>query len=76
MKTMWKGAVSFGLVNVPIKMFTATESKTVKFRNLHKDCHTPIKYQKVCPSCEREVDNDEIVRGYEYQKRRVCYNER
>ncbi|WP_353894519.1 Ku protein [Proteinivorax hydrogeniformans] len=65
---MWKGAVSFGLVNVPIKMFTATENKSVKFRNLHKDCNTPIKYQRVCPNCEREVESEEIVRGYEYQK--------
>ncbi|WP_350345076.1 Ku protein [Proteinivorax tanatarense] len=65
---MWKGAVSFGLVNVPIKMFTATENKSVRFRNLHKECNTPIKYQRVCPNCDREVDNEEIVRGYEYQK--------
>ena len=68
MRTMWKGAVSFGLVNIPIKMFTATENKNVKFNYLHSECKTPIKYEKVCPVCNREVGTDEIVRGYEYEK--------
>ncbi len=68
MRTMWKGAVNFGLINVPIKMFTATESKTISFKNLHKECHTPIKQKKYCPNCEREVEYEDIVKGYEYQK--------
>ena len=67
MHTMWKGSISFGLVNIPIKMFTATEDKDIKFRYLHKVCHTPLKYQKVCPTCEKEVNENEIVRGYEYE---------
>lgn len=67
MHTMWKGSVSFGLVNIPIKMFTATEDKDIKFRYLHKECNTPLKYQKVCPTCNKEVSEAEIVRGYEYE---------
>lgn len=67
MHTMWKGSVSFGLVNIPIKMFTATEDKDIKFRYLHKECNTPLKYQKTCPTCNREVKEDEIIRGYEYE---------
>jgi len=67
MHTMWKGSISFGLVNIPIKMFTATEEKDVKFKNLHKECHTPLKYKKVCPTCNKEVAPEEIVRGYEYE---------
>lgn len=67
MHTMWKGSVSFGLVNIPIKMFTATEDKDLKFRYLHKECHTPLKYQKMCPTCNKEVSEAEIVRGYEYE---------
>lgn len=65
---MWKGSISFGLVNIPIKLHAATESKDVKFRSLHKKCHTPIKYEKVCPNCEEEVANEDIVKGYEYTK--------
>lgn len=67
MHTMWKGSVSFGLVNIPIKMFTATEEKDIRFRYLHKECNTPIKYKKTCPTCDKEVGEDEIVRGYEYE---------
>ena len=68
LRPVWKGAVSFGLVNIPVKMYTASENKTVKFRYLHSKCNTPLKYQRVCPHCQQEVDWDEIVRGYEYQK--------
>ncbi|WP_181349322.1 Ku protein [Thalassobacillus sp. CUG 92003] len=68
MHTMWKGSISFGLVNIPIKLHAATENKDVKFRQLHKECQTPIKYKKECPVCEREVGHDEIVKAYEYSK--------
>ncbi|MDD4172322.1 MAG: Ku protein [Syntrophomonas sp.] len=68
MKVLWKGAISFGLVNIPISMYVATENKDIKFNYLHKECMSPIKYQKFCPRCEKEVNSDEIVRGYEYQK--------
>lgn len=67
MHTMWKGSVSFGLVNIPVKMFAATEDKDVRFRYLHKACHTPIKYEKVCPVCQKEIADEEIVKGYEYE---------
>lgn len=68
MHTMWKGSISFGLVNIPIKLHAATEDKDVKFRSLHKECHTPIKYEKICPVCEKELDMKEIVKGYEITK--------
>jgi DNA end-binding protein Ku len=68
MHTMWKGSISFGLVNIPIKLHAATEDKDVKLRTLHKKCHSPIKYEKVCPVCEEEVKNDDIVKAYEYTK--------
>jgi DNA end-binding protein Ku len=67
---MWKGSISFGLVNIPIKMFAATEEKDVRFRYLHKECMSPIKYQKVCPVCDKEIKDEEIVRGYEYEPSR------
>jgi DNA end-binding protein Ku len=65
---MWKGTISFGLVNIPVKMHAATENKDVKLRQLHKECESPIKYEKVCPVCDREIENDEIVKAYEYAK--------
>ncbi|MDD5018044.1 MAG: Ku protein [Eubacteriales bacterium] len=67
MQTMFKGAVSFGLVNIPVKMFTATEDRDIRFRSLHKKCHTPIKYKKTCPLCNEEVGPDDIVKGFEYE---------
>ncbi|WP_085521775.1 non-homologous end joining protein Ku [Tuberibacillus sp. Marseille-P3662] len=67
MHTMWKGSISFGLVNIPIKIYAATENKDIRFRSLHEECHTPIKYQKYCPTCETTVENNDIVKGYEYE---------
>lgn len=67
MHTMWKGSISFGLVNIPVKMFTATEDKDIRFRSLHSECHTPIKYSKTCPHCEKEISNTDIVKGFEYE---------
>jgi len=68
MHTMWKGSISFGLVNIPIKLHTATEDKDIKLRTLHKACHAPIKYEKKCSACEKEVAPEEIVKAYEYAK--------
>lgn len=64
MHTMWKGTISFGLVNIPVKMHAATENKDIKLRQLHKECQTPIKYQRTCPNCDKEVDNEDIVKAY------------
>lgn len=68
MHTVWKGSISFGLVNIPVKLHTATENKDIKLRQLHKECNSPISYQKVCPVCDKEVKNEEIVKAYEYSK--------
>lgn len=68
MRALWRGSISFGLVNVPVKMYAATEKKSVSFRQLHKECKTPIKYEKMCPTCNRKIEDDEIVKGYEYEK--------
>ncbi|MFP3916855.1 Ku protein [Lysinibacillus telephonicus] len=68
MHTVWKGSISFGLVNIPVKLHTATENKDIKLRQLHKECNSPISYQKVCPVCDKEVKNEDIVKAYEYSK--------
>lgn len=68
MHTMWKGSISFGLVNIPVKLFSATEDKDIKLRTLHAACRAPIKYEKVCTNCNQEIDQKEMTKGYEYVK--------
>ena len=68
MRSLWNGSISFGLVNIPIKLYTATSSNDIKFNYLHGVCHTPIKYRKTCPTCDQEVGEAEIVRGYEFER--------
>ncbi|HHW11042.1 MAG TPA: Ku protein [Firmicutes bacterium] len=70
MRSIWKGAVSFGLVNIPVKLYAATQNKSVSFHQLHRQCFTPIRYLKQCPHCQTEVPQEEIVRGYEYESGR------
>jgi DNA end-binding protein Ku len=67
---MWKGAISFGLVSIPVRVFPATEEKSVRFNQLHANDHGRIKYQRVCAKDGEEVPYQEIVRGYEYEKDR------
>ncbi|WP_025697182.1 Ku protein, partial [Paenibacillus forsythiae] len=68
MHTVWKGAISFGLVHVPVKMFSATEDKDVSLRYIHKACGSPLSYVRKCPVCDKEVAWEEIGKGYEYEK--------
>jgi DNA end-binding protein Ku len=70
MRTMWKGAISFGLVSIPVRVFPATEEKSVRFNQLHAKDHGRIKYQRTCAKCGEEVPYQDIVRGYEYEKDR------
>ncbi|MBU5671250.1 Ku protein [Paenibacillus brevis] len=68
MHTVWKGAISFGLVHVPVKMFSATEDKDISMKYIHQVCGSPISYVRRCPNCEVDVNWEEISRGYEYEK--------
>lgn len=67
MHTMWKGSISFGLVNIPVKMFAATEDRDIRFKYIHNKCKTPVKNQRICPTCKEEITSNDIVRGYEYE---------
>jgi len=67
---MWKGVISFGLVSIPIRVFPATEEKTLRFNQLHDKDGGRIKYQRVCSVCGEEVSFEHIVKGYEYEKDR------
>lgn len=68
MRPIWKGHLTFGLVTIPVKLYTATESKDVRFRLLHRSCMTPIQNKRYCPQHEQIVDWNDVVRGYEYAK--------
>jgi DNA end-binding protein Ku len=72
MRTIWNGSISFGLVNIPVGLALATAPKArqsdVSFRTLHRECGTPIRNKRWCPTHEREVGADEIVKGWEVAK--------
>jgi DNA end-binding protein Ku len=72
---MWRGTISFGMVSIPVRLFTATESQDIAFRQLHKDDHAPIRLFKRCSADGEELSNDEIVRGYEFAKDRYVIME-
>jgi len=63
-KAIWKGAMGFGMVSVPVKLYSATEEKTVHFNQLHRDCNSRIQMPRWCPTCDRKVEQAEIVKGY------------
>jgi len=67
-RAMWKGAISFGLVSIPVGLYPATEEKTLRFNQLHDKDFRRIKYQRTCAKCGEEVTFDHIVKGYEYEK--------
>jgi DNA end-binding protein Ku len=64
-RSIWNGTITFGLVNVPVKLYSAIESKTVHFREVHAKDGAQIEHRRVCPKEDREVDYDETVKGYE-----------
>ncbi len=67
----WKGYLKISLVNIPIKVFPATDAgATLSFNQLHAECQTRIQQKRWCPHCEREVPNTDIVKGYEFEKGR------
>jgi DNA end-binding protein Ku len=72
MRTIWNGSISFGLVSIPVGLALATKpaarQSDVSFRQLHRECLTPIKQKRWCPTHDREVGPDEIVRGWEVSK--------
>ena len=72
MRTNWNGSISFGLVNIPIGLVLATEAKAkasdVSFKTLHRECGTPIRMKRWCPTHDREVPAEELVKGWEVSK--------
>ena len=68
-RSTWKGYLKISLVNIPVKVFPATDAAaTLSFNQLHAECQTRIQQKRWCPRCEREVPNADIVKGYEFEK--------
>jgi DNA end-binding protein Ku len=64
-RSIWKGAISFGLVTIPVKLYSATEEKDISFRQVHPEDGGRIKYKRVCEKCGKEIPYAEIAKGYE-----------
>ena len=67
-RAMWSGAITFGMVNIPVKLFSATNAKDISFNLIHSTCGTRVQQKRWCPTEDVEVPWEEIVRGYEYAK--------
>ena len=76
-RSTWKGYLKISLVNIPVKVFPATDAQaTLSFNQLHAECQTRIQQKRWCPHCEREVPNTDLVKGFEFEKGRyVVVNE-
>ena len=67
-RSIWNGVVSFGMVSIPVKLYAATDSKDIAFRQVHTTCGSRLRQLRWCPEDEREVPWDEVARAYEYAK--------
>jgi DNA end-binding protein Ku len=67
-RSIWNGVISFGMVSIPVKLYTATEDKDISFRQLHKEDGVRLKQLRWCPEHERAVEWNEVARGFEYAK--------
>lgn len=65
--SVWKGILTFGLVSIPIRLYVAARSKRTYLHQLHKECHTRLKQPLFCPTCNRFVERNEVIKGYEYE---------
>ncbi len=70
-RAIFTGSLSFGLVNIPIKIYPATRSRGTALRTLHASCHTPLQHKRWCPSCGREVPQEEVEHGFELSKGKI-----
>ena len=67
-RSIWSGTISFGMVSIPVNLYTATQDKDISFHLLHEECGNRVKQLRWCPFHERPVEWDEVERGYEYAK--------
>jgi DNA end-binding protein Ku len=65
---VWKGHLTFGLITIPVRLFTAARSERISFNQLHEKCHSRLRMPLFCPQCNRQVERSEVIKGYEYEK--------
>lgn len=63
-----KSAISVGLLYIPVGLYKTTRDISISFNQLCKDSHERVRYKKYCPSCDKEINNEDIIKGYEYEK--------
>src|SRR5438552_848612 len=68
MKPIWKGTISFGLVTIPIQLFSAIQEHVLGFKNLCATCHHPLEYKRWCSTCDKNVAWADVVKGLEVKK--------
>ena len=68
MQSVWRGAISFGLVSIPVRLYVAVQEKSMRFHHLHGADKGRIRYKRVCSVCGEDIPFDDIVKGYEYEK--------
>jgi len=68
MKAVWQGSIEFGLVNIPVKLYSAAQPKAFKFRLLCGKCHSPLRYKRYCERCKKEIAWQNVVKGIELEK--------
>ncbi len=66
MRSIWQGTLAFGLVSIPVKLYSASEDKDPRMHYLHRSCLQPVRYKKVCSACGQEVTDSELALGHEY----------
>ncbi|HEX6989008.1 MAG TPA: Ku protein, partial [Bacillota bacterium] len=64
MRSLWKGSISFGLVHIPVRLYAATEDRSVRFHLLHRRCGNRVRYRRWCDHCNVELGNEDIARAY------------
>ena len=72
-RSIWSGSINFGLVNVPVRLYSAIDEHKLHFRFVHEKDDSPIGYQKICKLEEEPVPDDEIVKAFEFEKGEYVY---
>jgi len=66
--SVWKGHLTFGLVSIPIRLFAAARTERISLNQLHTVCHSRVRQPQFCPTCNRQIERSEIIKGFEYEK--------
>ena len=66
--SVWKGFLSFGFLSIPVRLFAAARSERISLNQIHEVCNSRIKMPLFCPTCDRKVERNEIIKGYEFDK--------